>query len=373
MKNFIKNHLKGLVLSSVVILIPMLFGLIIWNKLPDTLAIHFNPSGETDGFGGKAILVFLLPLILTLMQWFLVFVSTLDKSAADLSKKIIGLVLWIIPITSLYVGGIMYSIALGAEINFTLITGSFLGLLLIMIGNYMPKSKRNGIFGIRMLSTLSSDENWNKTHRLAGKLAVIGGVTILILSVVCFKLKPEIVLFAVLVPIMLISLLSPVIYSQILYHKQLKRNEITINKTGDDLKKHRKKSALIAALIIAVSFILCAFLLFTGDISFELNENEFSIVADFYEDLTVKYEDVDSIELRVSEDRGSRVFGYGSPKLLMGNFKNEEFGNYTRYSYTKCENEIAIFSNGHVLVISGETEDKTTEIYNILIEKCNGN
>ena len=96
-----------------------------------------------------------------------------------------------------------------------------------------------------------------------------------------------------------------------------------------------------------------------------------SINASLYDDISVKYEDIDSVELRNEANPGSRAFGFGSPKLLMGRFKNDEFGNYIRYAYTKCNSEIVISSKGQILIISAEDEIKTNEIYNILIEKCN--
>ena len=371
MKQFFKKYLRGLILSSLLILSPMIFGLIIWNKIPDIVPIHFNPNGNVDGFGSKAIIVFLMPIIMIVTQWLLFFISSFDKRSNEQSKKIFKMVLWIIPIVTFYVCGLMYSIIFGAKVNFALLTGTFMGLLLIIVGNYLPKCKTNSVVGIRTRSTFSSEENWNKTHRLAGKFGVFGGIILILASVACISLPPEISLFAVMTPILLISVISPIIYSHTLFIKQLKNKEITMSDIPQDLKYDKKKVAIISAIISAVTFVLCSVLLFSGDISFEFNDTELAVVADLYNDISVKYEDIDSVELRENADRGSRMFGFGSPRLLMGNFRNEEFGDYTRYSYTKCENEIAIFSNGRVLVISGENKDKTTEIYNILIEKCN--
>ena len=47
---------------------------------------------------------------------------------------------------------------------------------MIVIGNYLPKTRRNYIIGIRLPWTLENDENWSKTHRLAGKIWVLGGL-----------------------------------------------------------------------------------------------------------------------------------------------------------------------------------------------------
>ena len=124
MKHFYKNNLKGLILTSVVILLPMIFGIAIWNKIPNMVTIHVNLSGDADGFGGKATLVFLLPVIMLLTQWILFFISSFDKKSKEQSKKVLGMVIWIIPIVTFYVCGLMYSIAFGAKVNFALLTGS---------------------------------------------------------------------------------------------------------------------------------------------------------------------------------------------------------------------------------------------------------
>ena len=64
-----------------------------------------------------------------------------------------------------------------------------------------------------------------------------------------------------------------------------------------------------------------------------------------------------------------RTFGFGSARLLMGQFKNDEFGTYTRYSYTKCDSCVVLISGENVLVLSGPDEDATREIYEELTAK----
>ena len=61
--------------------------------------------------------------------------------------------------------------------------------------------------------------------------------------------------------------------------------------------------------------------------------------------------------------------GFGSPKLSMGTFSNEEFGLYTRYTYTQCSTAIVIRSGERVLVISAEDAAATRALYEALLEK----
>ena len=87
----------------------------------------------------------------------------------------------------------------------------FMGALFVIIGNYMPKCKQSYTIGIKIPWTLNDEENWNKTHRMAGFLWVIGGVVIMATAFLgTFQL-----LFVVLIPMVII----PFVYSYLLYKK----------------------------------------------------------------------------------------------------------------------------------------------------------
>lgn len=174
-----KKSLPLLLITSVIIVIPMLIGLTLWNMLPDQLPIQWNIEGEVDGYSSKAMAVFALPLFLLAMHWFCTLVTCSDPKHQDISNKTMTLVLWICPLLSLLLGSVVYAAALGFGISVEIIIPLFLGALFIVIGNYMPKCKQNYTIGIKLPWTLNDPENWNKTHRLAGVLWVIGGVVIM--------------------------------------------------------------------------------------------------------------------------------------------------------------------------------------------------
>lgn len=115
------------------------------------------------------------------------------------------------PLIMLVVYVITVMVGLGREIRVSLVIPLFLGILIIAIGNYLPKIKRNYTMGIKLPWTLNSDENWRRTHRLGGICFIIVGFS-LILSVF---LKSEIVF---LVPLFLGAII-PAIYSYYLYTK----------------------------------------------------------------------------------------------------------------------------------------------------------
>ena len=207
-----KENKFKMVISSIVILLPVVFGLMMWNALPDTMAIHWGVDGNVDGFAGKAFVVFGLPVILLLVHFICIFFTLKDKRQKEQNKKALGLVFWIVPYLSLFVNGILYGIGLGKEINVMMMTSAMLGILFIIVGNYMPKTKQNSTLGIKISWTLNNEENWNKTHRFAGKVWVIGGF-VMVFSM--FQLNLAIVA-------MLVCVIIPIVYSYNIYKKHQK-------------------------------------------------------------------------------------------------------------------------------------------------------
>ncbi len=211
----IKNNKFKIVVAAVVTLLPMLLGVIMWNKLPDTLAVHWGPNGNPDGFASKEIVVFLFPLILEVVFWFCVCITAKDNSKKEQSKKAEGLVIWIIPAVSLVVGAIMYCTALGFNVSVPAVMCWFFGIIALVIGNYMPKIKQNRTIGIKIPWALRDEQNWNATHRFGGKVWVVSGVLIL----ACSFLPPTLAAI-VFTALIVLTVAVPTVYSYIYYKKQ---------------------------------------------------------------------------------------------------------------------------------------------------------
>lgn len=171
----IKENLFSFVLSIVVMLIPMLAGSVLWNQFPDQIPIHWNLQGQIDGYGSKALAVFGLPLILITMDIVLVLlVAYLAKDAV--SNKLFNVIMWIEPLVGVLVGIVTYVVALGGDVDVVFLCQLYVGLIYIVIGNYLPKARPNPYVGIRVKWTMESKRNWEKTHRFSAKLVVVLGV-----------------------------------------------------------------------------------------------------------------------------------------------------------------------------------------------------
>ena len=172
----IKINKKLVLFTSILILLPSLVGCVFWNQLPEEIPTHFNLLGQADGYNHKMSAIFGLPTLMLLMHWLLLFLMIKDPKSSNISSKIQLLIYWIIPFVSCLSMISIYGVSLGYSMMSGILAQIFMGVIMIVIGNYLPKTRRNYIIGIRLPWTLENDENWSKTHRLAGKIWVLGGL-----------------------------------------------------------------------------------------------------------------------------------------------------------------------------------------------------
>ncbi len=213
----IKKHMKTIIITSILTLAPMIVGLILWDKLPDTLPTHFGFNNEPDGYSSKAFAVFGLPLFMLAMHIVCILATKVDPKKKNINDKVFTMVLYIIPAVSLLICAMIYPVALGKEMRVGLIAMLFMGLVFTITGNYLPKCKQTYTVGIKLPWTLDDSENWTKTHALAGKLWVAGG---LIIIATAFFENPFIFFSVVLVMV-----LVPTVYSYLLFKNKKDRSE----------------------------------------------------------------------------------------------------------------------------------------------------
>ena len=202
-----KANKKTLIITSIVTMLPVLIGIICWNRLPEVMATHFGFNNEANGFSSKAFAVFGLPLILLAVLWVGAFVTAHDPKRQNISPKMFSLMLWIAPVISLVAATTIYPVNLGYELDIAFFSELLVGLMFIIIGNYLPKARQNYTIGIKIPWTLANEENWNRTHRLAGYLWMICGILMILISLTRFIPAEW------LVGIFLIMVLVPCIYS----------------------------------------------------------------------------------------------------------------------------------------------------------------
>ena len=207
----IKKNWKILLVTSLIILLPILAGIMLWNQLPEKMPTHWNMVGQIDGWSSKSFAVFGIPLMMLAFQWICVLATSADPKKEHHPSKVLHLVFWLIPVISAVLSVLTYAAALGNQVRMEMVMPVFIGLVLAIIGNYLPKCKQNYTIGIKIPWTLNSEENWNRTHRFAGRLWVVCGLAMMLTGFVGG--------FWIFLGVVLLMVLAPFIYSYLLHRK----------------------------------------------------------------------------------------------------------------------------------------------------------
>ncbi|ANB60292.1 SdpI family protein [Anoxybacteroides amylolyticum] len=184
--------------------------------LPHEIAIHWNAAGEADSFTNKWWGALLFPIFLTGIVVLVIFLPKLDPRKENYKKfaKVyrVFLHVFVLFLFSLHVVTLAYNMGFPVQVDVVVPIG--VGVLFIVLGNYMPKIKPNYFFGIRTPWTLENEEVWQKTHRVGGKVFVIMGGLIM-LTIFAESMWR----FAILLIIVLIGTIYLFVQSYIFSHK----------------------------------------------------------------------------------------------------------------------------------------------------------
>ncbi len=357
----IKKNKWTLIIASIIIMLPVAAGVVLWDKLPDIMAIHWGVDGAADGTAGKAFAVFGLPLILLALFWLCVVATAKDPGNKNQSGKMLGAVLWIVPILSVLVSAGVYLVSFGMELALPAIVLALLGVMFLLLGNYLPKCRQNSTVGIKIGWTLASEENWNATHRFGGKVWVVCGLVML--ACVFLPLKTAVY---VMLGVIFTAVLLPFLYSYLFHKKQVKAGTAPEKVSMPDTPANRA-GKLITAIFVPLILVGVTIVMFTGTVETSFGEDSFTVDATYYGKSEIAYDSIDSAVYRTDFDGGVRVYGFGSAKLSLGNFRCDELGSYTLYAHNGFDECVLLTSGDNCLVIALENDEATRAFYDELM------
>lgn len=201
---------KILIITSLICLIPIIFGVILYDQLPEQMAVHFGVNNEPNSFAPKEFALFGIPLLMFILQVFCCISSDFMEEKKQ-NKKYITIYKWIIPIIEMVVYLTMLAYGAGIELDMRMIVCITLGIVFTLIGNYMPKTEPNKL----QMNYIRADF-WKKVKRPAGYFFVIIGLAFII-SAFLNSIVSLILLGIIIVAAILIS-----IYSIYLFYKDRK-------------------------------------------------------------------------------------------------------------------------------------------------------
>lgn len=199
--------------------------LVCYPFLPEQVPVHWNFAGVVDGFGPKwsALLLALLPPAMLVLFRFL---PSIDPKGKNYGQSgvwrcfVLGLTLFFCAFTwlvELSVFGILPQ--QGGFVS--VLIGGGMGILFIILGNYMPRIRQNYMFGMRTPWALADEHTWNRTQRMGGITFIVMGVSLLVLSLLA-GLLGEMLTFVLILVFLLGGLLWSFVYSYLVYTKRMK-------------------------------------------------------------------------------------------------------------------------------------------------------
>ncbi|MEZ7735043.1 DUF1648 domain-containing protein [Gemella sp. 27098_8_149] len=195
---------KSLFLSVAICLLPILIGVYYYDALPEQIAVHFNVSGEPDNFVSRTRAIIELPIFFAIVQVIISLVVDFDKTP----KKGALIAKGIIPLISVLVQGGIVAYALDNNFNVPQLTVFVIGIVLIILGNYLPKKEFWGKYNFNLFG-LEKGVNEQKVVRAYALYMTFSGVVIFISgffsSTVALVLIVVIAIFSTVLPFYLVN------------------------------------------------------------------------------------------------------------------------------------------------------------------------
>lgn len=194
-----------------IIAIPFVYYGILYPKLPAQIPIHFDIHGNPDNFTSKSKYWWVIAGTTLGIYALMLIIPFIDpkRKIQQMGNKYYMLKLILVALISLMSIFSIY-VASNPNVDISFLVIVLIGLMFLILGNYMPSFKPNYFIGIRTPWTLESEVIWRKTHRMGGWLWSLTGIAVIILALARVNISISIIL-------LLVAAFTPVIYSLILY------------------------------------------------------------------------------------------------------------------------------------------------------------
>ncbi len=203
-----KTSSPGTWLVFIIICIPGIYAASIYSSLPQTIPIHFDISGNPNGYANKSSLWFIMLLMAAVSAGVYLLINNLPKidpkKAAGQSPEVYHKIAMAIVVFLCAISIILIYSSANVSVHITKLSLPLTGLFFAVLGNYMHSIKPNYFVGFRIPWTLENEDNWRKTHQLVGKLWVPGGILITIGTLILPFIAGFIFTFVIILPMVII-------------------------------------------------------------------------------------------------------------------------------------------------------------------------
>ena len=163
---------KSLIITSLICLLPILFGVLFWNQLPEMVAVHFGINNQPDNFAPRWFAVFGIPFIMMMFQIISCIITDFNSAKHGRAVKFERVTKGIIPTMSVFLQSAIILFALGVNLDMRKVAMVIVSLMFITLGNYLPK--------------LNYIKNYNIDTKTARKLNRVMGFGMVVLGILGF-------------------------------------------------------------------------------------------------------------------------------------------------------------------------------------------
>ena len=161
-------------ITTLVCLLPLAVGILLWDKLPAQLPMNYGLNNERRMYAPKWVNVVLFPALLAVLN--IAVCSAMTAGIKEsVGRKLSLFTVWLVPIISVTVGTFLIIKPLGLPFDVVNFISVLMSIIFIIAGNYIPKTKPNSRVGFRVAWTMNNEQVWQKTHRAGGFVLVIAG------------------------------------------------------------------------------------------------------------------------------------------------------------------------------------------------------
>ena len=205
------------ILHPLLIVLAFVASAIAWPRLPDQVPVHWNLQGEVDRYGSRFEGAILMPALMAIIWILLRTLPKVDPKRANYARmeSTYEFVITLTLAAMLALHLALLGSSLGYPVPIDTIMPLVVGVLLLGMGNVLPRAKPNWWFGVRTPWTLTNERVWVRTHRVAGYALMFAGLVF-----VAAAFLPAAPVRLVLIALAILAALFPIVYSYVAWRQE---------------------------------------------------------------------------------------------------------------------------------------------------------
>lgn len=205
---------RVLLISALFLFILLAAFVWLYPHMPARVPTHWNAQGQINGYMSPLGAVATPMIVIAMIALLTVLLPVISPRGYEIGPfvAVFGIFMLAIQLVVLITGLAVLLNGAGHAVRMPLVCMLSIGALLMVMGNYMGKLRKNFFIGIRTPWTLASDAAWERTHRMSGWLFVLAGATVMVIALIGAPMLA-------MVGVVLCVVLIPVIYSYVVYRR----------------------------------------------------------------------------------------------------------------------------------------------------------